>query len=164
MKIKTMLVISVLALFTAVVWATPGSGVLFNIMLNRAQAPARLHSEAMGESADGSFWHFQLKSEGAPSDIIVTDQALAPGGYGGWHSHPGPVIVTVSQGTASFYESDCVRHDYPKGTAFIEDAGVVHNIRNESATEILRLANVFILPAGAPRRIEADQPPTCSLP
>jgi len=162
MKIKTMLVISVLALFTAVVWATPGSGVLFNIMLNRAQAPARLHSEAMGESADGSFWHFQLKSEGAPSDIIVTDQALAPGGYGGWHSHPGPVIVTVSEGTASFYESDCVRHDYPAGTAFIEDAGVVHNLRNESTTDRLRLANVFILPAGAPRRIEADQPPTAA--
>ena len=164
MKVTTMLVISVLALFSAAVWATPGSGVLFNIQLNRALAPGQLHSEAKGESADGSFWHFQLKSEGAPSDILVTDQALAPGGYGGWHTHPGPVIVTVREGTASFYESDCVRHDYPAGTAFIEDAGVVHNIRNESTTENLRLANVFILPAGVPRRIEADQPPTCSLP
>ena len=167
MKVTTTRVISVLALFSAAVcavWATPGSGVLFNIILNRAQAPEHLHSDANGESADGRKWHLQLKTEGAPSDIIVSDQALAPGGYGGWHSHPGPVIVTVSQGTASFYESDCVRHEYPAGTAFIEDAGVVHNIRNESATEILRLANVFILPAGVPRRIEADQPPTCSLP
>jgi quercetin dioxygenase-like cupin family protein len=164
MKVTTMFVISVLALFSAVVWATPGSGVLFNIILNRAQAPEHLHSDAKGESADGRKWHLQLKTEGAPSDIIVQDTALAPGGYGGWHIHPGTVIVTVTEGTASAYESDCVRHDYPAGTAFIEEAGVVHNLRNESATENLRLANVFILPAGAPRRIEADQPPTCSLP
>jgi len=95
MKVTTKLVISVLALFSAAVWATPGSGVLFNIILNRAQAPEHLHTEAKGESADGSKWHLQLKTEGAPSDIIVQDQALAPGGYGGWHSHPGPVILTV---------------------------------------------------------------------
>jgi quercetin dioxygenase-like cupin family protein len=164
MKAKATLIISVLVLFSTVVWATPGSGVLFNTILNRAQVSGGLHSDARGEAADGSFWHLQLKTEGAPSDVIVQDQELAPGGYGGWHTHPGPVILTVSEGTASFYESDCVRHDYPKGTAFIEEAGVVHNLRNESTTENLRLANVFIVPAGAPRRIEADQPPTCSLP
>jgi len=163
-KVKTILVITVLVLFSAAVWATPGSGVLVNTILNRAQAPEHLHSDAKGESADGRKWHLQLKTEGAPSDIIVQDTALMPGGYGGWHTHPGPVIVTVTEGTASSYESDCVRHDHPVGTAFIEEAGVVHNLRNESATENLRLANVFILPSGAPRRIEGDQPPTCSLP
>jgi hypothetical protein len=89
MRVKATLVISVLVLFSTAVWATPGSGVLFNTILNRAQVPGGLHSDAIGETADGSFWHLQLKTEGAPSDVIVQDQALAPGGYGGWHTHPG---------------------------------------------------------------------------
>jgi quercetin dioxygenase-like cupin family protein len=161
---KMTIVISVLALFSIIGWATPGSGVLFNNILNVAQTAGELHSDAKGEATDGSKWHLQLKTEGAPTEVIIQDQALSPGGYGGWHSHPGPVIVTVTQGTASFYESDCVRRDYPAGTSFIEDADVVHNLRNESTTDTLRLANAFLLPGGAPRRIEEAQPQTCDLP
>ena len=148
----------------AVCWATPGSGILFNNILNVGRTVDNLRSNVGGEAADGSKWHVQLKTEGAPSDIVVQDLALAPGAYGGWHSHPGPVIITVQQGIASFYETDCVRHDYPAGTAFIEDGDVVHNLRNESATEALRVFDTFIIPAGAPRRIEQPQPSTCGLP
>jgi quercetin dioxygenase-like cupin family protein len=164
MKMKIALVISVLALFSIIAWATPGSGVLFNNILNVAQIEGTLNVNNEGVASDGSKWHIQLKTEGAPTEVIIQDQALAPGGYGGWHSHPGPVIVTVTQGTASFYESDCVRHDYAAGSSFIEDAEIVHNLRNESTTETLRLANAFLLPAGTPRRIEEAQPPTCDLP
>jgi quercetin dioxygenase-like cupin family protein len=164
MKMKITLVTGVIATLSIIVWATPGSGVLFNTILNVGQTAGELHSDAKGEATDGSKWHLQLKTEGAPTEVIIQDQALAPGGYGGWHSHPGPVIVTVTSGTASFYEADCVRRDYAAGSAFIEDGGVVHNLRNESTTETLRLANAFLLPGGAPRRIEEAQPTTCDLP
>ena len=148
-RMELAITISCLLLVSITAWATAGSGFLFNIVLNQAQAPAGLHSDALGEAADGSFWHLQLKTEGAPSDFIVQDVALAPGGYSGWHSHPGPVLITVKEGTASWYDADCVLHVYTPGMAFIEDANVVHNVRNESTTEVLRLINTFIIPTGA---------------
>ena len=164
MRVRITLTISVLVLFSAAVWATPGSGVLFNTILNQAKAPGGLHSDAMGQASDGSFWHLQLKTEGAPSDFIVQDTALAPGGYSGWHSHPGPVLITVKEGTASWYDADCVLHTYTTGMAFIEDAGANHNVRNESTTENLRLVNTFIIPTGVARRTEETAPPQCNLP
>lgn len=164
MKIKIAIVISVLVLFSIIAWATAPSGTLFNHILNVGRTTDTLKSNVRGEAADGSEWHFQLKTEGAPTDIAVQDLAIAPGGYGGWHSHPGPVMITVNAGTISLYEPDCVRVDHPAGTAFIIEGGVVHNERNESATENVRLFDTFILPAGAPRRIEQPKPDTCDLP
>ena len=163
MNTKMKLAIGCLILFSITAWATPGSGVLFNIILNRAQAPGALHSNASGEAADGSKWHLQLKTEGAPSDFVVQDVALAPGGYGGWHSHPGPVLITVKEGTASWYDADCVLHTYTAGMAFIEDAGAIHNVRNESAIENLRLVTTYIIPTGVATRAEESAPPQCSF-
>jgi len=164
MKMKILLAANAITLVSMIAWATPSSGTLFNNILNIARTSGTLQSNVGGEAADGSKWHFQLKTEGAPTDIAVQDLAIAPGGYGGWHSHPGPVFITVKEGTMSLYESDCVRREYPAGTAFIIEGGVIHNERNESATENLRLLDTFILPAGAPRRIEHPQPSTCDLP
>lgn len=154
-----------LILFSVIAWATPGNGVLFNLVLNIAQAPEALHSDAKGYAADGSPWHLQLKTEGAPSDFIVQDVSLAPGGYGGWHSHPGPVLVTVKEGTITWYDADCNPTVYTTGMAFIEDAGVVHNLRNEGTINA-RLINTFIIPSGAPRRQDESAPsiPTCNVP
>jgi len=66
MNTKMKLAIGCLILFSITACATPGSGFLFNIIINRAQVPGALHSAADGEAADGSKWHLQLKSEGAP--------------------------------------------------------------------------------------------------
>lgn len=162
MNAKVKLAIGCLILFSVTAWATPGSGFLFNIILNRAQAPGDLHSAARGESADGRRWHLQLKTKG-PSDFVVQDVALAPGGYSGWHSHPGPVLITVKEGTASWYDADCVLHTYTAGIAFIEDAGAIHNVRNESATENLRLVNTYIVPTGVATRVDESAPPHCGF-
>src|SRR6478609_122714 len=48
----------------------------------------------------------------ADAEVQVFKLTIHPGGTGGWHSHSGPVIVNVTQGTASFYEargSGCVK-------------------------------------------------------
>jgi quercetin dioxygenase-like cupin family protein len=163
MNTRIKLATAFLILVSITAWATPGSGFLFNIILNRAQVPDPLHSDAVGEAADGSKWHIQLKSEGAPSDFVVQDVALAPGGYSGWHSHPGPVLVTVKEGTATEYDADCVVHTYTTGTAFVEDANSVHNVRNESANENLRLVATYIIPTGVKTRNEESAPAQCSF-
>jgi hypothetical protein len=47
-----------------------------------------------------------------------------PGGYSGWHHHPGIVIVTVASGDVTFTNSDCSSTTYgpglPAGSVFVE--------------------------------------------
>jgi quercetin dioxygenase-like cupin family protein len=94
------------------------------------------------------------------SDFYVTDIRIAPGGHGGWHSHPGPSIIAVKSGQATLYD-DCdgaeTPHVYAAGTAFVEDAGCVHLVANEGSVE-LQLIVMQIVPLGAPRRIDEQQP------
>ena len=62
MRVETKLVVGVLVPFSISVRATPGSGVLFNIIPNRAQTPAAFHSDAAGEAADGRHWYLQQQN------------------------------------------------------------------------------------------------------
>ena len=93
------------------------------------------------------------------SDVYVTHLKIVPGGHGGWHSHPGPSFITVKSGTASFYDDcdDFVRHDYPAGTGFVEDAGCVHFLSNEGTVD-LEVVVMQIVPRGAARRIDEPAP------
>ena len=40
------------------------------------------------------------------SDVYVVRNTVQPGGQSGWHYHPGPSLITVVQGTATFYDGD----------------------------------------------------------
>ena len=65
-------------------------------------------------------------------DTLVRFQKLtfAPGGFTGWHHHPGVVIVTVQSGTLNLAHSDCTSHNYgpgsPHGQTFVEGEHRVH--------------------------------------
>jgi quercetin dioxygenase-like cupin family protein len=93
------------------------------------------------------------------SDTYVQDFTIAPGGYSGWHSHPGQSFVMVRSGTASFYQAadPATPQVYPAGTGFVEEPGVVHNAVNEGDTD-LELFDFFLLRKGAPRRIDEPAP------
>jgi quercetin dioxygenase-like cupin family protein len=109
--------------------------------------------------AETEDWELELKTKGK-SDVYVTNIKLAPGAHGGWHSHPGPSIVAVKAGTASFYD-DClnptVAKTFPAGTGFVEDAGCVHKLVNEGTVD-LEVIVTQIVPKGAPRRIDELAP------
>ena len=64
---------------------------------------------------------FQTKG---PTYVRVQKIVIAPGGYSGWHHHPGIVIVTVASGQVTFTNSDCSSTTYgaglPAGSAFVE--------------------------------------------
>lgn len=99
-----------------------------------------------------------LKTRGF-SDVYVTHIKIAPGAHGGWHSHPGPSIISVKSGTATFYD-DCdgfIRHQYVAGTGFVEDAECVHLLANEGNVD-LEVIVTQIVPRGAPRRIDEPNP------
>jgi len=102
--------------------------------------------------------HIDIKTRDL-CDVYVTQLNIKPGGDGGWHSHPGPSIITVKSGTATFYD-DCVdfaRQQFPAGTGFVEDAGCVHLLANEGNVD-LEVVVVQIVPFGMPRRIDEPAP------
>ncbi|HJZ57451.1 MAG TPA: cupin domain-containing protein [Gemmataceae bacterium] len=103
-------------------------------------------------------WGVMIHTRGL-SDIYFTHFKLAPGAHGGWHSHPGPSIIAVRSGTATFYDdcNDFVPLVYPAGTGFVEDAGCVHLLANEGNVD-LEVVVMQIVPRRAPRRIDEANP------
>ena len=47
----------------------------------------------------------------------------------GWHYHNGPVVVTVTTGTLTFYDSKCGTWDVPAGHTYIESPRQVLNAK-----------------------------------
>jgi quercetin dioxygenase-like cupin family protein len=99
-----------------------------------------------------------------PSDFIVQDIVVAPGGHTGWHSHPGPALVIVQEGTFTLYDGDdrkCLPHPYGAGQSFVDPGGGhVHIGRNETGQPV-RLLVTYIVPEGAAPRIDAPDPGNC---
>ena len=92
------------------------------------------------------------------SDLYITQNTFQPGGQSGWHTHPGPSLITVTEGTVTVYEDDCTSTTYSVGESFTDiGCGDVHNIRNETGAEAKTIA-VQIVPHGATRRIDAADP------
>ncbi len=100
----------------------------------------------------------ELKTKGL-SDVYVVRNVIVPGGHTGWHSHPGPSVVSVVSGEATEYRSDDLQGTvYPAGTAFVDEGGDhAHIVVNEGDTDLVLVA-VQILPFGAPRRIDEPAP------
>jgi hypothetical protein len=117
-------------------------------------------------------WQEKIKTKGL-SDLYVQqntfDPSPPPTGCGctpstGWHTHPGPSLVIVTQGTVAVYEGDdptCTPHVYTAGTtnnSFLDiGGGDVHLIRDESGAPAQTIA-VQLIPAGSTRRIDEDNP------
>jgi quercetin dioxygenase-like cupin family protein len=148
--------ISIFAIcIAAVALATPGSGVLSNVFSRATVGAFHVESER-------GRWEVELEARGL-SDIVTQTVTFAPGGFSGWHSHPGPVIVSVKSGTLTFYEGNdpsCTPHVIPAGTGFDEPGGDVHIARNES-TENLTINATYIVPQNAPQRIDQPTPGNC---
>ena len=100
------------------------------------------------------------------SDVYVVSNTVTVGGYSGWHTHPGPSLVTVKSGTATFYDGDdptCTPRVVPAGEAVVDiGGGHVHMVRNEGSVQ-LELVAFQIVPQGATRRIDMPDPGYCSF-
>jgi quercetin dioxygenase-like cupin family protein len=133
--------------------ATPPFGVLSNIILAGPIVFDKI--TALNHTPD---YTAVVKTTGE-SDTYVQDITIAPGGYSGWHSHSGHAFVMVRSGTASFYQAadPATPQVYPAGTGFVEEPWVVHNAVNEGDTD-LELFVFYLLPKGAPRRIDEPAP------
>ncbi len=160
-------VVMALATFTPTpARATPGCGVLSENLLTPVPAGAFADGLLNLVCKDRGFgWDLKTKVKG-DSDLYVTKHTFAPGGQTGWHSHPGPSLITVIQGTLTIYHDDCTVETFTAGQSFTDlGCGDIHNARNEGGVDAIDVA-VQLVPHGAPRRIDVAnpgcaQPPLC---
>jgi quercetin dioxygenase-like cupin family protein len=109
------------------------------------------------------YWRARLKTRGF-SDVYVVDNKFPQGATTGWHSHAGPSLILVLQGTVTNYSSDdpaCTGQPHSAGTGFIDPGGQdVHALENDGSVPAETIA-VQILPKDAPRKTPEPQPANC---
>jgi hypothetical protein len=105
-----------------------------------------------------------VKPDGA-AEVSVQHASLAANAATIWHTHPGPAIVTVVDGSFIFedaHRGECRQVTYVAGEGFVDEGfGHVHRgVAGDSGAEIYV---VYILPVGSETHlIPADAPPECT--
>ncbi len=161
-----------LATFTPVsARATASCGVITTNLLYPGQPVDTAHA---GHFPDGLLdllcnefqqygWAIKTKVKG-DSDMYIVQNTFPPGTHSGWHTHPGPSLITVTSGALTVYEASdptCTPIIYTAGQSFTDiGCGDVHLVRNEGSVDAVAIV-VQIVPAGALRRTDADAPGNC---
>jgi hypothetical protein len=155
MKIIVTFVVVGLFAIVGTALATPGIGVI----------AAPVH--ARGTNADELNIHtdagIKLKTKSSV-DFVTQQIRLAPGGTTGWHSHPGPVLVTIKSGALTVvYASDptCSGRTYTAGQSFVDRGDEnVHTALNLGTTEVEFWATYLVpgAPGTAPFRNDVADP------
>jgi quercetin dioxygenase-like cupin family protein len=135
--------------------ATPGSGVT----KSDTSISGNLNINLVKSDANNLLL-LQFPNDNAPINIVNQDVTIAPGGYTGWHSHGGPGIVVVVQGTLSEEKTLGCFEDYPQGSWLFEAGpSEIHNVVNRTGSPVIFHATIFLpafVPPGGNARI--DQP------
>ena len=110
-------------------------------------------------------WHFapgvkvKLQTQG-PIEVAYQRITIPPGGTLGWHSHPGPTVVTVFQGTLSFHHAEqCTQEiEYATGQSFSNMPDEIHLARNEGTQPVVVFASYYLQQSSPPPPLRIDQP------
>jgi hypothetical protein len=164
-----LVVVSAVAVYVGNVLATPATTPGF---AGTTLAKATLDAlDIKAKTIPADIWKAELKTKGL-SDLYVQQNTWDPAACGGctpstgWHTHPGPSLVVVTQGTVTEYDGDdptCTPHVYSASgnNSFVDiGGGDVHIIRNESGAVAKTIA-VQLVPTGAVRREDAPDPGNC---
>jgi quercetin dioxygenase-like cupin family protein len=99
------------------------------------------------------------------ADAFIQHVRLDPNVPTGWHTHPGPAIVAVVEGSVTYEEAEanrCVDATYLAGEGFV-DRGFGHVHRAIAGADGVDFYVVYLLPPGsATHVIPANAPPECS--
>jgi hypothetical protein len=148
----------VIAAVAAVALASPANGVMATVLARGTYDSFKVRSSPQGPD------DFKAEAKAA-TDIVVRKHDYAAGAYTGWHSHPGPVFITVTQGQLTFYEyddPDCTPHVVSAGHGYV-DTGQGHIGRNETGVPAQDIS-VIIAPVGGAFRGELPEPgPYCNF-
>jgi hypothetical protein len=138
--------------------ATPGVNVL------SAPVHARgAHDDRVSIYTDAI--HLKFKQ---PMDFATQQIVIGPGGTTGWHSHPGPVLVTVKTGELTLVYADdktCEGRTYTAGQSFVDRGNeTVHTALNRTPVN-LELWATYLVPGapGTPFRLDAPAQGSCGF-
>jgi len=155
-KVVGLLLLLVFAVCVTLTMASPADGVTPTLIGRGTYEPFKVKSDP------ASPVEFDAKAKSAV-DIVVRTHDYAPGGSTGWHTHPGPVFITVIQGAVTFYEVDdptCTPTVVYAGHGYV-DSGHGHYARNETGAPA-KDVSVIMAPVGLPFRGELPAPgPYC---
>jgi quercetin dioxygenase-like cupin family protein len=140
--------------------ASPGSTRAHGGALALVEPPLPIATEPLTsrhEFTDDVAAQIRLKPEGRPRKVVNLDDpsnlavlriTVQPGARFPWHTHPGPVLVAVTQGELVYvYADDCVERPYPTGTALVDPGSNVHYAFNPTGGETVLIATFFSAPA-----------------
>ena len=129
--------------------ASPGSQV----------TPTNYTTATLDEAVQGN--HDRIKFQTKGSTIVrVQKLEFAPGGYTGFHTHPGVVIVAVQSGSVDLMDTSCARETKPAGSVFVEAEDHVHQAISPNGAVVYV---TYIVPDGATPVFRNEAPvPFCA--
>jgi quercetin dioxygenase-like cupin family protein len=140
------------------------------------ESPAPIATELLTdrhEFTDDIAAQIRLKPEGRPLKVVNLDDAsrmavlkitVQPGARFPWHTHPGPVMVAVTQGDLVYvYGDDCVERTYPMGTALVDPGANVHFAFNPTGGVTVLIVTFIGVPATGPLTIPVDAGTSAAL-
>jgi hypothetical protein len=143
--------------------ATPAVGFSGTTMGLGRFGGIEIFNQMVPRDGSGNIWLAWQKTIGM-SDMYVQSNSWDPGGDTGWHSHPGASLIIVTSGAITAYEgsdSTCKPSVYTAGMGLVDAGGDhVRIIRNEGSVPATAIA-VQLIPAGAVRRVDVDNPGNC---
>lgn len=150
----------------AISWALLTAGLAGAIMAvtvapSAATPPSGLTNIPLARGTDVSHGTIPLQ---AGTDVAMAQISVNPGGFAGWHSHPGGAIIIVKEGTLTVYRaigSQCRTEQYSAGQAFIERPGEVDNVLNTGSVPYVLYVTFPGVPPGAATRTDEPDPGTC---
>jgi quercetin dioxygenase-like cupin family protein len=100
------------------------------------------------------------------TDAFIQHVRLGPDVPTGWHTHPGPAIVTVVRGSVTYEDAEANTGKavtYVAGEGFV-DRGFGHVHRAIAGADGVDFYVVYLLPPGSTTHvIPASAPPECNL-
>jgi quercetin dioxygenase-like cupin family protein len=128
------------------------------------KATAKATDHDPGRGGPHALLDFEAKAK-THLDMVVQTHDYLPWASTGWHTHPGPIFITVTEGTLTFYEVDdpnCSPKVVRAGEGYV-DTGHGHIGRNESGLPA-KDVTVAIAPVGSAFRSELPEPgPYCAF-
>jgi len=138
-----------LAVFGVAALATPGGGF--------TATPSTRGTLAADAKANAGGIKFQTKN----AVDVVSGQMITygPGGFSGWHTHPGFVLAVVKSGAITLTVG-CSTHTYSAGQSFYESGTVPIMARNNGTVDAVVIVT-YVVPLGSPTRLDANPPANC---
>jgi quercetin dioxygenase-like cupin family protein len=101
------------------------------------------------------------------SHIATARITIQPGAMFPWHTHPGPVLINIAEGTFTYVNADdCIPRVYPAGTALVDPGyGNVHTAYNDTDSVIVVIATFLDAPAEGPLTVTegVEAPEGCDI-